>query len=242
MSWETLANLNPKSIPISDLNDAIETGFYNCYSADNAPSTGFFTIEVNTDGNNVIQTATNANGEMYTRIGYDVQNNPSWAVWTRPESNGSETAQSILDKLKTVDGIGSGLDAEYLGGEKYDKYASKVDLGNLTNQLLNEIGDNLTTECYTNGILIRRNGNIIYGRCWGSVLMTTTSSNQTVYTTINYPFILEGTTKTSMANAMGDPFVVGASTDQTQTNSVRVMLKRTTAGSTTVKWNVEAGI
>lgn len=66
---------------ITDLNNAIETGFYNCYSADNAPSSGFYTIEVNTDGNNVIQTATNTNGEMYTRIGYDVQNNPSWGAW-----------------------------------------------------------------------------------------------------------------------------------------------------------------
>ncbi len=66
---------------ITDLNNAIETGFYNCYSADNAPTSGFYTIEANTDGNNVIQTATNANGDMYTRIGYDVQNNPSWGAW-----------------------------------------------------------------------------------------------------------------------------------------------------------------
>lgn len=69
------------SISISDLNNAIETGFYNCYSADNAPTSGFYTIEVNTDGSNVIQTATNANSDMYTRIGYDVQNNPSWGAW-----------------------------------------------------------------------------------------------------------------------------------------------------------------
>ena len=106
---------------ITDLNNAIETGFYNCYSADNAPSSGFYTVEVNTDGNNVIQTATNANGEMYTRIGYDVQNNPSWGAWIKPNK---DTASEILTKLKTVDGTGSGLDADLLDGHNSDYFAT----------------------------------------------------------------------------------------------------------------------
>lgn len=38
----------------------------------------------------------------------------------------SLSAQELLNVIKTVDGIDSGLDAEYLGGEKHDLFASKV--------------------------------------------------------------------------------------------------------------------
>lgn len=38
----------------------------------------------------------------------------------------SLSAQQLLNVIKTVDGINSGLDSEYLGGQKYDKYASRI--------------------------------------------------------------------------------------------------------------------
>ena len=41
------------------------------------------------------------------------------------------SAQELLDKIKTVDGTGSGLDADLLGGKSADKYAQLGEDGKL---------------------------------------------------------------------------------------------------------------
>ena len=194
-------NANITSISISDLNNAIETGFYNCYSADNAPSTGFYTIEVNTDGSNVIQTATNVNGDMYTRIGYDVQNNPSWDAW----------------KKSNVD---------------------SADLSDVKNELLSKIGDNITIETYTNGIRYKKDGTYIYSACWGNVNLTTTGTNGTASTTVNYPFTFSGNL-VSMGNpTTNTPMIIAGSTQSTGSSSLVVTLQRSSAGTSSVRWIV----
>lgn len=100
--------------------------------------------------------------------------------------------------------------------------------------------DKIKIETYNNGFRIKKNGVYTYSRCFGSVEMTTTGSNGSTYTTVNYPFTMTGSIRVSMANAMGDPLNVGASTDQTNVDSVRLTLKRVSAGSSSVKWSVES--
>ena len=100
--------------------------------------------------------------------------------------------------------------------------------------------DKIKIETYNNGFRIKKNEVYIYSRCFGSVEMTTTGSNGSTYTTVNYPFTMTGSIRVSMANAMGDPLNVGASTDQTNVDSVRLTLKRVSAGSSSVKWSVES--
>ncbi len=46
--------------------------------------------------------------------------------FTKEGTELSLSAQQLLNVLKTVDGVSSGLDSEYLGGQKYDKYASRI--------------------------------------------------------------------------------------------------------------------
>lgn len=61
------------------------------------------------------------------------------------------TASEILVSLKTVDGLGSGLDAELLGGKPYSDYATQTDLQNEGN--LRTLGDQNsinTAKIYTN--------------------------------------------------------------------------------------------
>lgn len=48
------------------------------------------------------------------------------AAWIDPPE--TETAESILEKLKTVDGEGSGLDADMLGGTAASSYVKKTDI------------------------------------------------------------------------------------------------------------------
>lgn len=236
----------------------------------------------------------------------------------------SLSAQQLLNVIKTVDGINSGLDSEYLGGQKYDKYASRIqsdtkkfsellngdyiigynhissisgkfvtinlesgdwisldgydfshsenfeggfnssyvssgmstseidscftfevqrqtpqDLVDVKKEIFDNI-DKIQIETYNNGFRIKKNGVYIYSRCFGIVEMTTTGSNGSTYTTVNYPFTMTGSIRVSMANAMGDPLNVGASTDRTNVDSVRLTLKRVSAGSSSVKWSVES--
>lgn len=217
-------NANITSISISDLNNAIETGFYNCYSADNAPTSGFYTIEANTDGSNVIQTATNANGEMYTRIGYDVQNNPSWSEWTESGGSGSETAQSILDKLKTVDGIGSGLNADLLDGLES------------TDFIKTSAADNITVETYENGFRIKKDSVYVFSVCHGIVELTTTGSNGTASITVNYPFNFINVGGVVTDTETYAPLTQTSSTGNIYTSSVRVTIQRTTAGTNGIRW------
>lgn len=46
--------------------------------------------------------------------------------FTKEGTELSLSAQQLLNVLKTIDGVSSGLDSEYLGGQKYDKYASRI--------------------------------------------------------------------------------------------------------------------
>ncbi len=113
------------------------------------------------------------------------------------------------------------------------------DLVDVKKEIFDNI-DKIQIETYNNGFRIKKNGVYIYSRCFGSVEMTTTGSNGSTYTTVNYPFTMTGSIRVSMANAMGDPLTVGASTDQTNVDSVRLTLKRVSAGSSSVKWSVES--
>ena len=113
------------------------------------------------------------------------------------------------------------------------------DLVDVKKEIFDNI-DKIKIETYSNGFRIKKNGVYIYSRCFGSVEMTTTGSNGVTYTTVNYPFTMTGPIRVSMANAMGDPLTVGASTDQTNVDSVRLTLKRVSAGSSSVKWFVES--
>lgn len=208
---------------ITDLNNAIETGFYNCYSADNAPTSGFYTIEANTDGNNVIQTATNANGDMYTRIGYDVQNNPSWSDW---EKSSVDTATEILNKLKTVDGLGSGLNADLLDGLESTDFIKTSE------------ADKITVETYTNGVRFKKDGNYIFSACWGLVNLTTTGSNGRASTTVNFPFTFQdiGGTQTSIISQ--SPLSHNCGNGNNQFSTADIYLHRTEAGTNGVRWYV----
>ena len=244
--------------------------------------------------------------------------------FTKQDTELSLSAQQLLNVIKTVDGVSSGLDSEYLGGQRYDKFASRIQsdtkkfselhngdyivgynhIGSISGKFVTinlgsgdwisldgydfsssenfegafngsyvssgmstseidscftfevqrqtpqdlidvkkEIFDNIDKikiETYNNGFRIKKNGVYIYSRCFGSVEMTTTGSNVCTYTTVNYPFTMTGSIRVSMANAMGDPLNVGASTDQTDVDSVRLTLKRVSAGSSSVRWSVES--
>ncbi|GLI12418.1 hypothetical protein MARBORIA2_15080 [Methanobrevibacter arboriphilus] len=237
----------------------------------------------------------------------------------------SLSAQQLLNVIKTVDGINSGLDSEYLGGQKYDKYATKIqtqtkkltelqngdlvlsysvinnpgvmtngriffediyiyvsagnvslkkisndspatwssqnfdysnavilepfflfevqksipqDLTDVRNELLSKIGDNIAVETYSNGIRIKKDGAYIYSACWGSIDLTTTGTNGTASTTVNYPFTFSGT-RTSFASAStGSALQVAGSTQSTGASSMSVTLQRSSAGTSPVRWLV----
>ena len=255
-------------------------------------------------------------------IFYDLRDEKLTEIFQNHVKIADFTASKILTKIKTVDGITSGLDAEYLGGQKYNLYASKIQTltkkfselvngdyivgfnlsttelgrwfylgltngnwvnidsdGNLTqspnfegvfdisladssshlenlddwftfevrinkdlidvqNELLSKIGDNLIIEKYNNGFRIKKEGAYIYSACWGSVDITTTGSNGTASTNINYPFTFSGL-RTSFASAStSSALQVAGSTQSTGVSSMRVTLQRSSAGTSPVRWLV----
>lgn len=235
----------------------------------------------------------------------------------------SLSAQQLLNVIKTVDGINSGLDSEYLGGQKYDKYASRIrrvtkkyselangdyivgynhlgaisgkfvtinlesgdwinldgydfshsenfggvfnsfyvessmsaseidscftfevqrqtpqDLIDVKTELISKIGDKLTIKTFENGIRIKKDGTYVYSACWGSIDLTTTGTNGTASTTVNYPFTFSGT-RTSFASAStGSALQVAGSTQSTGASSMSVTLQRSSAGTSPVRWLV----
>ena len=57
------------------------------------------------------------------------------------------SAQELLDKIKTVDGTGSGLDADLLGGKSADKYAQLGEDGKLpADSLPSDVGKDTAAE------------------------------------------------------------------------------------------------
>ncbi|MBF4469204.1 MAG: hypothetical protein ISP01_07335 [Methanobrevibacter arboriphilus] len=112
------------------------------------------------------------------------------------------------------------------------------DLINVKNELLSKIGDNLTIETYENGIRIKKGGTYVYSACWGSVDITTTGSNGTASTTVNYPFAFAGV-RTSFASAStSSALQVAGSTQSTGVSSMGVTLQRSSAGTSPVRWLV----
>lgn len=61
-------------------------------------------------------------GELFYKIGegLHVHDGTTWSLIQGTSQIGGETAQEILDKLVTVDGTGSGLDADLLDGYNSD--------------------------------------------------------------------------------------------------------------------------
>lgn len=99
--------------------------------------------------------------------------------------------------------------------------------------------DKIKIENYNNGFRIKKNGVYIYSRCFGSVEMTTTGSNGTASTTVNYPFTFLGN-KVSMASAStGSALQIAGSTQTTGASSMSVTLQRSSAGTSPVRWYVE---
>lgn len=89
------------------------------------------------------------------------------------------------------------------------------------------------------GFELKKNGVYIYSRCFGSVEMTTTGSNGTASTTVNYPFTFLGN-KVSMASAStGSALQIAGSTQTTGASSMSVTLQRSSAGTSPVRWYVE---
>ena len=193
-------NANITSISISDLNNAIETGFYNCYSDDNAPTSGFYTIEANTDGNNVIQTAKNANHEIYTRIGYDVQNNPSWGAWKTPALN------QIIDLIYPV---GSPFFSFLVTEDPNDRFPNTVWVRIEENTYLVSAGSNLVgmtpVGSNTKTLTTSNLPNHSHGGSISSVSLTTNSnshSHNQYYRTSN--FSSSGTQSNGRMGLTGD--------------------------------------
>ncbi|WP_054834738.1 hypothetical protein [Methanobrevibacter arboriphilus] len=235
----------------------------------------------------------------------------------------SLSAQQLLNVIKTVDGINSGLDSEYLGGQKYDKYASRIrrvtkkyselangdyivgynhlgaisgkfvtinlesgdwinldgydfshsenfggvfnssyvessmstseidscftfevqrqtpqDLIDVKTELLSKIGDNITVEKYDNGIRYKKDGVYIYSACWGLVNLTTTGSNGTASTTVNFPFTFHNVGGTLTSVIAQSPLYQNCGNGNNQVSSVDIYAQRTTAGTSGVRWCV----
>lgn len=136
----------------------------------------------------------------------------------------NETASSLLNKLKTVDGSGSGLDADLFDGLNSSDFLKTIN------------ADNIQIEGYSNGIRIKKDNDYIHSMCWGIVEMTTTGSNGTALTTVNFPFTFNSAQGVQTSIVSGNPLMQNGSNTTLSNNSVNITVQRTTAGTSGVRW------
>lgn len=110
-----------------DLNNDRPTGFYYCNSPTNSPvSSNGWLLQQRLGEDYVTQLYSTISGSVYRRI-----KNETWGSWIKlyDESNlPTMTASDILTSIKTVDGSGSGLDADLLDGQHGSYYSNAANL------------------------------------------------------------------------------------------------------------------
>lgn len=140
------------------------------------------------------------------------------------DSGQAETAESILDKLKTVDGSGSGLDADLLDGLNSTDFLKTIN------------ADNIQIETYSNGIRIKKDDVYVYSACWGNVTLTTTGSNGIASTTVTFPFTFDNIGGVITDTVTGSPLNQSSGNQNVLNSSVSITTQRTSAGTAGIRW------
>lgn len=141
----------------SNLNTIVAPGVYSCNTpadaatARNFPVTGsggVLTVATNPAGNHVYQTYyERAAGNIAYWKRNSTDTGATWPAWNRLWDNVNLTDSVILTLIKTVDGTGSGLDADLLDGQEGSYYAnaSNMSSGTLPNARLSGSYTGLTS-------------------------------------------------------------------------------------------------